>query len=120
MKAVELHLARGKDKAVADELGIGRSTLQKWEKRYRGELNPVLINEAEELRRLQKENARLAEEIAILKKQQRSSPRMHFQEDEVRVHRRRTRQLSDRRDVPGPGRDPAGILCLEEPGHQRP
>ncbi len=67
-KAVELYLARGKDKAVADELGIGRSTLQKWEKRYRGELNPVLISEAEELRRLQKENARLAEEIAILKK----------------------------------------------------
>lgn len=67
-KAVELYLARGRDLSVADDLGIGRSTLAKWERQYRDELNPVLINEAEELKRLQRENARLAEENAILKK----------------------------------------------------
>lgn len=67
-KAVELYLARGKDQLVAEELGIGKSTLSRWERKMRNELNPVLINEAEELKRLQKENARLAEENAILKK----------------------------------------------------
>lgn len=67
-KAVEFYLARGNDSTLAGELGIGRSTLLKWVKERRDEPNPVLINEAEELKRLRKENARLAEENAILKK----------------------------------------------------
>ncbi|NHM16531.1 transposase [Eggerthellaceae bacterium zg-887] len=66
-KSVELYFARDKDKAVADELGIGRSTLQKWERNYGNELNPVLTNETEEFRRLRRGNARLAEENATLK-----------------------------------------------------
>jgi transposase len=65
---VELYFARGKDSTVAAELGIGRSTLLKWVKEFHNELNPVLINEAEEIKRLQRENARLMEENAILKK----------------------------------------------------
>lgn len=67
-KAVEVYLSRGKDVTVADELGVGRSTLKKWERAFRDELNPVLVNEAEELRRLRKDNARLQEEVEILKK----------------------------------------------------
>lgn len=67
-KAVEPCLRRGRDETVADELGVGRSTLCKWEKAFRDELNPVAISEAEELRQLRKDNARLREEVEILKK----------------------------------------------------
>lgn len=67
-KAVELYLSRGKDTDVATELGIARSSLFAWHKKYQDELNPVLVSDAEELRRLRKENARLAEENEILKK----------------------------------------------------
>lgn len=52
-KAVELYLARDKDKAAADGLGIGRSTLRRCERKCGYELNPALIDEAEELRQPQ-------------------------------------------------------------------
>lgn len=67
-KAVELYLAYGNAQQVADELGVARSTLLKWTKEYKEEMNPVLISEAEELKRLRKENAQLKEDIEILKK----------------------------------------------------
>ena len=89
-KAVELYLRRRKDKSVASELGVGYSTLCKWEKSFRDELNPVVISEAEELKQLRKDNARLREEVEILKKLQRFSRRTSYPGNEVRFYRRRT------------------------------
>lgn len=66
--AVKLYLARGNGQQIAKELGIGYSTLQKWVKARRGELGPAAASQAEELRALRRENARLEEEVAILKK----------------------------------------------------
>lgn len=67
-QAVRLYLEQGNAQRIAADLGIGHSTLSAWTKRYRDELNPTVVQGAEEQRRLMKENARLKEELAILKK----------------------------------------------------
>jgi len=55
---------------AASDLGIGRSTLEKWLRKYResDQSEELSLNEREELRRLRKENHRLKMERDILKK----------------------------------------------------
>lgn len=84
--AEKLYLTRGNAYQVAIELGIGCSTLQKWVKLQREQMEPVAITQAEELRALKKESARLEEEVAILKKQQRSSQWISFKTNNLYVH----------------------------------
>jgi transposase len=55
---------------VAKDLGIGRSTLEKWIREYRDMKTPqsVSLNEREELKRLREENHKLKLERDLLKK----------------------------------------------------
>ena len=55
---------------VSKDLGIGRSTLEKWLRSYRSstESQVVSINEREELRKLKAENHKLRLERELLKK----------------------------------------------------
>ena len=70
-EAVRLALTSGRTrKEVADDLGIGLSTLTRWVGRLRhvDEPDEVRADLNEELKRLRKENARLKQERDILKK----------------------------------------------------
>lgn len=77
-EAVRLAIERGNVSAVARELGIHESVLNRWKSRLQQESeHPSVGTRAfpgkgnardEELTRLQRENARLKEENAILKK----------------------------------------------------
>ena len=70
-EAVRLALRSGRTrKEVADDLGIGLSTLTRWVCRLRDAEEPddVKADLNEELKRLRKENARLKQERDILKK----------------------------------------------------
>jgi transposase len=74
---------------IADELGVSRSSLCRWKKKYgrdgedafpgHGNLTP----EKERIRQLERENEILRQERDILKKQ---SPSSRTQASEVRVH----------------------------------
>ena len=66
---------------VSKDLGIGKSTLEKWLRIYRSstESQVVSINEREELRKLKAENHKLRLERELLKKAavfSRTTPRM--------------------------------------------
>ena len=70
-EAVRLALTSGRTrKDVADDLGIGLSTLTRWVGRLRHAEEPeeAKMDLTDELRRLRKENARLKQERVILKK----------------------------------------------------
>ena len=70
-EAVRLALTSGRTrKEVAEDLGIGLSSLTRWIGQYRGEEAPPDIDGdlQGELRRLHKENALLKQEREILKK----------------------------------------------------
>jgi len=67
IKLVEEHGV--KHAQVVSELGIGRSTLDKWLKEYRTtESNGLTVNEKAELKALRKENRILRAEKELLKK----------------------------------------------------
>lgn len=67
IRLVEEHGVKGVQ--VAKELGIGKSTLDKWLKEYRTkESNGLSIDEKSELRRLRKEVRELRIEKELLKK----------------------------------------------------
>ena len=55
---------------VASELGIGKSTLEKWLRQYRetDDLNGLTVNEKAELKKLREENRKLKLEKELLKK----------------------------------------------------
>jgi transposase len=70
-EAVRLALTSGRTrKEVAEDLGIGLSSLTRWIGQYRGEEAPPDLDDdlQGELRRLRKENALLKQEREILKK----------------------------------------------------
>ena len=77
-EAVRLKETSGRTIAqVADDLGIGLSTLTRWKRRYREAdlLAGPHEDTTKELARLRKENELLCQERDLLKKQQPSSPR---------------------------------------------
>jgi len=71
-EAVELYRNSNRSlEQVANELGIGQSTLQRWHYKLGQEAKPeeqLTGSERNELRRLRRENGRLKEEREILKK----------------------------------------------------
>ena len=73
-KAEAVRLALSGDRsqrAVADDLGIGYSTLDRWIGRHRDKLSSIPVtgeSAEEELKRLRRENLILREEREILKK----------------------------------------------------
>ena len=70
-EAVRLALASGRiRREVAEDLGIGLSTLTRWVGQSRGAVEPAEVQSDlhGELRRLRKENALLRQERDILKK----------------------------------------------------
>ena len=70
-EAVRLALASGRTRReVAEDLGIGLSTLTRWVSQSRGAVEPMEVQSGlhDELRRLRKENALLRQERDILKK----------------------------------------------------
>lgn len=70
-EAVRLALTSGRTrKEIAEDLGVGLSSLTRWIGRYRGEEAPPEVKDdlEVELRRLRKENAILKQERDILKK----------------------------------------------------
>ncbi|WP_310619956.1 transposase [Flexibacterium corallicola] len=77
-EAVRLVVSSGRKVAeIADELGVPRSTLSRWSRKYRDEdlLSGPHDDVEKELARLRKEVTLLRQERELLKKQQRSSPR---------------------------------------------
>jgi transposase len=69
--AVKMVLENGlQTSRVANDLGIGKSTLDKWVKVYRSKTQPAgtNINDKEEIRRLRAENQKLKLERDLLKK----------------------------------------------------
>ena len=82
-EAVRLSVER-----VAQDLGIGKSTLIAWRRRYReSDLGaaPPKEDPAKEIARLRRENEILREERDLLKKQRPSSRAR--QSDDIQVHR---------------------------------
>ena len=70
-EAVRLALTSGRRRAeIADDLGVGLSSLTRWVGQYRGEETPPGIDDdlRVELKRLRKSNAVLRQERDILKK----------------------------------------------------
>ena len=70
-EAVRLALSSGRPRQeIADDLGVGLSSLTRWIGRYRAEEAPATEQDdlQAELRRLRKENAVLRQEREILKK----------------------------------------------------
>ena len=58
---------------IATDLGVNRATLANWVKKYGTAApnetpSPASVNEAEQIRKLERENARLREERDILRK----------------------------------------------------
>ncbi len=86
-EAVRLVLSSGRPRTeIAEDLGVGLSSLTRWIGQYRGEEMPPEIRDdlQAELKRLRKENAVLRQERDILKKPRPSSRRREV--DEVRAH----------------------------------
>ena len=70
-EAVRLAWASGRPRAeIAEDLGVGLSSLTRWVSQYRGDETPPEIKDdlQAELKRLRKENAVLRQERDILKK----------------------------------------------------
>ena len=115
---------------VADDLGVGLSTLTKWVTAHRD--TDVVSAEDRELarenERLRRENRILKEERDILKKGE--TIFRHWSEDngrtsssraksrEVQVCRRTARGFPGRSAVPGDGRQPARVAGLSQPSGQ--
>jgi transposase len=68
--AVKLALEKGNVKQIAQDLGVGKSTLDKWVSQYRSGLlkSGGISPEQEEIRRLRREVNILRQERDILKK----------------------------------------------------
>lgn len=116
--AVRIALTSGLSRRqVADDLGVGLSTLNKWVNAHRD--TDVVSAEDRELAR---ENERLRREIRILKeerdilKKPPSSSRAKSRE--VSVHRRTARHLPGRSAVPGDECQPAWPEGLPQPPGQ--
>ena len=100
---------------VSQRLGVSQHSLYEWKKKF-GASNAKGNDEAEEIRRLKKELARVTEERDILKKWPRISPGM---QSEVRVHCLASLAVLGADDVPASPCAPERVLCLaEEPVEQ--
>jgi transposase len=115
-EAVRLALTSGRTlREIAEDLGIGLSTLTRWlsQERDVGEPSEAPVDVHAELKRLRRENAVLKQERDILKKgcqwlrhwfeKPLATPSSRGREiGEVRLHRCGEGQLSDQPDVPRP------------------
>lgn len=100
---------------VSQRLVESAHSLYEWKKKF-ATSNAKGNDEAEEIRRLKKELARVTEEQDILKKRPRISPGM---QSEVRVHCTASFAVLGADDVPSFARSSEWILCLaEEPVEQ--
>ena len=100
---------------VSQRLGVSQHSLYEWKKKF-AVSNAKGNDEAEEIRRLKKELARVTEERDILKKRPRISPGM---QREVRVHCPASLAVFGADDVPSPAGSPEWILHLaKEPAEQ--
>ena len=116
--AVRIALTSGLTrKQVADDLGVGMSTLNKWITAHRD--TDVVSNEdlglAQENDRLRREIRILKEERDILKKPPSSS---RAKSREVQVRRRTARCFPRRPPVPGYGCQPAWLAGVPQPPRQ--
>lgn len=120
-EAVRLALTSGRmRREIAEDLGIGLSTLTRWLSRERDTGEPVeaSVDLHAELKRLRRENAVLKQERGILKKLQPSSRKT--QVDELRLHRGGEGQLSHQPHVPGLGYRQSGFFAWRDrPACQR-
>src|SRR3954452_23664515 len=116
-EAVRLVETSGRSRReIAQDLGIGRSTLRHWIDRRRErqiEHPPEDRQEdmAAELKRLRRENEILRQEREILKKATAFSPKREV--DEVPAHRCGEKGLPRPAPVQGPRRQPKRLLRLE-------
>lgn len=114
-EAVRLALTSGRtQREIAEDLGIGLSTLTWWlsQERDASEPSEATVDLHAELKRLRRENAVLKQERDILKKPRPSSRWREI--GEVRLHRCGEGQLSDQPDVPRPRCQPERLLRLAE------
>ena len=97
---------------IAEDLGIGLSTLTRWlsQERDASEPSEAPVDVHAELKRLRRENAVLKQERDILKKPRPSSRRREV--DDLRLHRSGEGQLPDKPDVPRPWGQPERFLRL--------
>ena len=100
---------------VSQRLGVSQHSLYEWKKKF-GASNGKAGDEADEIRRLKKELARVTEERDILKKRPRTSPGM---QSEVRIHCSASPELLGADDVSASPCTPERLLRLaEEPVEQ--
>ena len=116
--AVRIALTSGLTRRqVADDLGVGLSTLNKWVNAHR-DMDVVSPEDRElalENERLRRENRILKEERDILKKPRNSS---RAKSHEISVRRRTARCLPDRPAMSGHERQPARIAGVPQPSGQ--
>lgn len=126
-EAVRLALTSGRTRRkIAEDLGIGLSTLTRWLNRERdaGEPGEASVDLHAELKRLRRENAVLKQERDILKKGEtifrhwsedngRTPSSRKTQVDELRFHRGGEGQLLYPADVQGSRSQPERVLRLE-------
>ncbi len=100
---------------VSQRLGVSQHSLYEWKKKFSAS-SAKGNDEAEEIRRLKKELARVTEERDILKKRPRISPGM---QSEVRVHCPASLAVFCADGVPPPAGSSQWVLYLaEEPAEQ--
>ena len=112
-EAVRLALTSGRTRReIAEDLGIGLSTLTRWvrDERDASEPSEAPVDVHAELKRLRRENAVLKQERDILKKPRPSSRKREV--DDLRLHRSGEGQLPDQPDVPRPWGQPVRLLCV--------
>jgi transposase len=128
-EAVRLALTSGRTRReIAEDLGIGLSTLTRWlsHERDASEPSEAPVDVHAELKRLRRENAGLKQERDIQKKsrgllRERGMWRVNAigsrepATDDLRLHRGGEGQLPDQPDVPCPGRQPERLLCVAGP-----
>ena len=116
--AVRIALTSGLTRRqVADDLGVGLSTLNKWVSAHRDTdvVSPEDCELSRKNERLRRENRTLNEERDILKKPPSSS---RAKGHEVSVHRRTLRDRPDRPAVPGLECQLAWLADFPEPSRQ--
>lgn len=120
-EAVRLALTSGRTRReVADDLGVGLSSLTRWigSDREEGGADEADSDLRAELKRLRRENAVLKQSTTFQEKRPPSSPER--QVDELCLHRGGEGTLPDHPDVPDARRQPERLFCLgERPACQR-
>lgn len=123
LEAVRLAGVGDKAKAkVARELGVGVNQLRQWrldleEEERNGVPRQGLATAEQDVGKLRRENARLREEVDILKKRPSTSRRCRI---EVRIYRYASLRTWCAHAVQGTAGIAQWVLCGQEPAAQRP